>query len=52
MGTHPYRATGADIRHGGTHSDYAEGPDYVQMPPFDTFRDAESGDVETPQAQC
>jgi antirestriction protein ArdC len=21
---------------------YAEGPDYVQMPPFETFRDAES----------
>jgi antirestriction protein ArdC len=21
---------------------YAEGPDYVQMPPFQTFRDAES----------
>jgi hypothetical protein len=35
-----------------THSDFDEGPDYVQMPPFDTFRDVESGDVETPQAQC
>jgi antirestriction protein ArdC len=49
--SHPYRAIGADIRHGGTRSDYADGPDYVQIPPFDTFRDAESGDVETPQAR-
>jgi antirestriction protein ArdC len=35
-------ATGATIRHGGTRAYYAEGPDYVQMPPFETFRDAES----------
>jgi antirestriction protein ArdC len=35
-------ATGADIRHGGTRAYYAECPDYVQMPPFETFRDAES----------
>lgn len=35
-------ATGADIRHGGTRAFYAEGPDYVQMPPFETFKDAES----------
>lgn len=33
-------ATGADIRHGGTRAFYASGPDYVQMPPFETFRDA------------
>lgn len=37
-----YAATGADIRHGGTRAFYAEGLDYVQMPPFETFRDAES----------
>ena len=37
-----FAATGADIRHGGTRAFYAEGPDYVQMPPFETFRDAES----------
>jgi antirestriction protein ArdC len=37
-----FAATGADIRHGGTRAFYAEGPDFVQMPPFETFRDAES----------
>jgi antirestriction protein ArdC len=37
-----FAATGADIRHGGTRAFYAQGPDYVQMPPFETFRDAES----------
>ena len=37
-----FAATGADIRHGGTRAYYAEGPDHVQMPPFETFRDAES----------
>ncbi|WP_149535762.1 ArdC family protein [Siccirubricoccus phaeus] len=37
-----FAATGADIRHGGTRAYYAEGGDYVQMPPFETFRDAES----------
>ena len=37
-----FAATGADIRHGGTQAFYAIGPDYVQMPPFETFRDAES----------
>jgi antirestriction protein ArdC len=37
-----FAATGADIRHGGTRAYYAEGPDYVQMPPFETFTDAES----------
>ena len=37
-----FAATGADIRHGGTRAYYAEGTDYVQMPPFETFRDAES----------
>ena len=34
--------TGADIRHGGSQAYYASGPDYVQMPPFAAFRDAES----------
>jgi antirestriction protein ArdC len=37
-----FAATGATIRHGGTRAYYAEGPDHVQMPPFETFRDAES----------
>jgi len=37
-----FAATGADIRHGGTRAYYAEGSDYVQMPPFETFKDAES----------
>ncbi len=37
-----FAATGAVIRHGGTRAFYAEGPDHVQMPPFETFRDAES----------
>ena len=34
--------TGAHIRHGGTRAYYAEGSDHIQMPPFETFRDAES----------
>jgi antirestriction protein ArdC len=37
-----FAATGADIRHGGTRAYYAQQPDYVQMPPFETFKDAES----------
>jgi antirestriction protein ArdC len=37
-----FAATGTDIRHGGSRAYYAEGPDYVQMPPFEAFRDAES----------
>jgi len=37
-----FAATGIEIRHGGTRAYYAEGPDYVQMPPYETFRDAES----------
>lgn len=32
----------ADIRYGGTRAYYAVEPDYVRMPPFETFRDAES----------
>ena len=30
------------IRHDGTRTYYAEYPDYVQMPPFETFGDLES----------
>jgi len=37
-----FAATGADIRHGGTRAYYAEGSDHVQIPPFETFQDAES----------
>lgn len=37
-----FAATGADIRHGGTRAYYAQGSDHVQMPPFETFEDAES----------
>ncbi|ACK50903.1 domain of unknown function DUF1738 [Methylocella silvestris BL2] len=34
--------TAAQIRHGGNMAYYSTGPDHVQMPPFETFRDAES----------
>lgn len=34
--------TKAEIRTGGNRAYYAIGDDYVQMPPFETFRDAES----------
>jgi antirestriction protein ArdC len=37
-----FAGTGADIRHGGNQAYYAPGPDCVQMPPFESFRDAES----------
>lgn len=37
-----FAATEADIRHGGNQAYYACGPDYVQMPPFEAFKDAES----------
>lgn len=37
-----FSSTGADVRHGGTRAYYALQPDYVRMPPFETFRDAES----------
>ena len=37
-----FAALGADIRHGGNQAFYALGGDYVQMPPFESFRDAES----------
>ena len=35
-------ATGATIRYGGDRAYYAPGPDLVQLPPFERFRDAES----------
>jgi antirestriction protein ArdC len=34
--------THADIRHGGNQAYYAQEADYVQMPPFVAFKDAES----------
>ena len=37
-----FAATGAEIRTGGNRAYYAEGADFVQMPPFECFRDAES----------
>ncbi|MEX2745862.1 ArdC family protein [Rhizobium mongolense] len=37
-----FAATGAVIRHGGDKAFYAPAPDYIQMPPIETFRDAES----------
>jgi antirestriction protein ArdC len=37
-----FAATGAEIRHGGNRAYYAEGADFVQMPPFECFRDPES----------
>jgi antirestriction protein ArdC len=37
-----FTATGAEIRIGGTQAYYAIGSDHIQMPPFETFRDAES----------
>ena len=33
---------GATIRHGWNRAYYAQELDYVQMPPFEAFRDAES----------
>jgi antirestriction protein ArdC len=35
-------ATGASISHGGNSAFYAPGPDRIQMPPFEAFRDKES----------
>jgi antirestriction protein ArdC len=34
--------TGATIRHGGDKAYFAPSPDLIQMPPFESFRDAES----------
>lgn len=35
-----FRNTGALIRHGGNRAYYSPVMDYIQMPPFETFRDA------------
>jgi antirestriction protein ArdC len=37
-----FASTKADIRHGGNRAYYNIGSDFVQMPPFEAFRDAES----------
>jgi antirestriction protein ArdC len=37
-----FAGTGATIRHGGTMAFYNVSQDFVQMPPFESFRDAES----------
>ena len=37
-----FAATRADIRHGGSMAYYSAADDHVQMPPFESFRDAES----------
>lgn len=37
-----FSSTGAAIRHGGNQAYYTIGADYIQMPPFEAFRDAES----------
>lgn len=34
--------TGSVIRHGGSHAFYAPSTDHIQMPPFESFRDAAS----------
>lgn len=37
-----FAAAGADIRHGGSRAFYAPDLDFIQLPPFDAFRSAES----------
>jgi len=37
-----FRNTGAVIRHGGVQTYYSPVTDHIQMPPFETFRDAAS----------
>jgi len=37
-----FAATGATIRHGGGRACYSITQDHIQMPPFESFRDAES----------
>lgn len=37
-----FAAINADIRHGGTRAYYAQDSDYIRMPPFEAFSDAES----------
>jgi antirestriction protein ArdC len=36
------RNTGAEIRHGGNRAFYTITHDYIQLPPFEAFKDAES----------
>ena len=37
-----FKATGATVKRGGDRAFYAPGPDFIQMPEFETFRDAQS----------
>jgi len=37
-----FAATGAGIQHGGNRAFYSPGEDRIQLPPFETFKDAES----------
>ena len=37
-----FAATGATFRHGGNRAYYAPGPDLIQLPPAEAFRDAET----------
>jgi antirestriction protein ArdC len=37
-----FAATGASITHGGNRAYYAQEPDHIRMPPFETFVDAEA----------
>jgi antirestriction protein ArdC len=37
-----FAAFGTDVRHGGNRAFYCVEPDFVQMPPFESFKDAES----------
>jgi antirestriction protein ArdC len=37
-----FAVSNATIRHGGNRAYYAQEIDYIQMPPFESFRDAES----------
>lgn len=37
-----FRNTGAVIRHGGNQAFFSPASDHIQMPPFESFRDAES----------
>jgi antirestriction protein ArdC len=34
--------SGAEVRHGGDRAYYAQGEDYIRLPPIEAFRDAES----------
>jgi antirestriction protein ArdC len=37
-----FDATGAKVRHGGNRAFYTTDADFIQLPPFESFRDAES----------